>query len=82
MRIRRGGPWGFPDTLVGAGMYGLVVVSSRSSDGHSGVSSIACASPQSSVVWGLGANIAVMRQFHEESGGAWCVTASMGIFGG
>ena len=28
-----------------AGMYGLVVVSSRSCDGHSGGSSIACASP-------------------------------------
>ena len=65
MRIRRGGPWGFPDTLVGAGMYGLVVVYSISSDGHSG-----------------GSSIAVMRQFHEESGVAWCVTASMGIFGG
>ena len=74
--------WGLPDTLVVDGMSGLVAVSSRSCDGHSGGSSIARYSPQSSVVWGLGANIAVMRQFHEESGVAWCVTASMGIFGG
>ena len=43
---------GFPYTLVGAGMSGLVVVSSRSSDGHSGGASIYCASPHRSVVWG------------------------------
>ena len=43
---------GFPYTLVCAGMSGLVLVYSRSSDGHSGGASIYCASTQSSVVWG------------------------------
>ena len=52
VRIRRGGPWGLTDTLVGSGIYGLVVVSSISSYVHSDRSSIACASRQSSVVWG------------------------------
>ena len=45
-------PWGFPDTLVVAGIYGLVVVSSRSSYGHIGGASVACGSPHSYVVWG------------------------------
>ena len=52
MSIGRGRPWGFMDTLVGDVMSGLVMVSYIYSYGHSGGASIACASPQGSVVWG------------------------------
>ena len=64
MRIRRGGPWGFLDTLVGAVISGLSVMSYISSYGNRGRAYIACASPQSYVVWGYGANIAVPRESH------------------
>ena len=50
--ISRGRPWGGPDILVGAGMSGVVMMSYISSYGHIGGTSIACASPHSSLVWG------------------------------
>ena len=82
LRIIRVRTWGFPDTLVDAGMSGLVMVYSRSSDVHSGGASISCASHQIYVVWGWGTNIALPREYHGESDVPCCVTASMGIFGG
>ena len=59
VKIKRGSPWGYLDTLVGDVMSGLVGVSSIYSYGHSGGASIDCASPHSSVVWGYGSNIVV-----------------------
>ena len=50
MRIRRGRHWGFTDTLVGYGMYGLVMVYSMSYDGHSGGAYIAYNYTHSSMV--------------------------------
>ena len=50
--IRRGKSFGYPDTLVGSVMSGLVMVSSIYSDGHSGGAYVACASPRRYVVWG------------------------------